>query len=46
VQNLFDKQPPTVGGTVGSTTYNGGNTYPSTYDPLGRSFRMGARLKF
>jgi len=46
VMNLFDKQPPTVGGTVGSTTYNGGNTYPSTYDPLGRSFRMGARLKF
>ncbi|TMJ16385.1 MAG: TonB-dependent receptor [Alphaproteobacteria bacterium] len=46
VQNLFDKKPPVVGGTVGSTTYNGGNTYPSTYDPLGRRFAVGARLKF
>ncbi|MBW6522024.1 TonB-dependent receptor [Sphingomonas sp. RHCKR47] len=46
VQNLLDKSPPTVGGTVGSTTYNGGNTFPSTYDPLGRKFAVGARLKF
>jgi iron complex outermembrane receptor protein len=46
VQNLFNKTPPIVGGTVGSTTYNGGNTYPSTYDPLGRRFAVGARLKF
>ena len=46
VTNIFDKDPPTVGGTVGSTTYNGGNTYPSTYDPLGRRFAVGARLKF
>ncbi|TPG10795.1 TonB-dependent receptor [Sphingomonas oligophenolica] len=46
VQNLFDLQPPTVGGDVGATTYNGGNTYPSTYDALGRRFAVGARLKF
>ena len=46
VINLLDKEPPTVGGTVGSTTYNGGNTYPSTYDALGRRFAAGARIKF
>ena len=46
VTNLFDRKPPLVGGTVGSTSYNSGNTYPSTYDALGRSFRVGARLKF
>jgi outer membrane receptor protein involved in Fe transport len=46
VTNLFDKDPPTVGGTVGSTAFNGGNTYPSTYDALGRRFAVGARLKF
>ncbi len=46
VQNLFDLDPPTVGGTVGSTTYNGGNTYPSTYDPLGRRYAVSARLTF
>ncbi|HEY0027975.1 MAG TPA: TonB-dependent receptor [Allosphingosinicella sp.] len=46
VMNLFDKEPPIVGGTVGSTTYNGGNTYPSTYDPLGRRFAVSGRLRF
>jgi outer membrane receptor protein involved in Fe transport len=46
VQNLFDKDPPTVGGTVGNTAFNGGNTYPSTYDALGRRFAVGARVKF
>ena len=44
--NLFDKDPPVVGGTVGTTTYNGGNTFPSTYDALGRRFAVGARIKF
>ena len=44
--NIFDKKPPIVGGTVGSTAFNGGNTYPSTYDALGRRFAVGARLKF
>jgi outer membrane receptor protein involved in Fe transport len=46
VMNLFDKKPPIVGGTIGSTTFNGGNTYPSTYDALGRRFAAGARVKF
>ncbi|RYY12327.1 MAG: TonB-dependent receptor, partial [Alphaproteobacteria bacterium] len=46
VSNLLDKQPPFVGSTVGSTSYNSGNTYPSTYDALGRRFAVGARLHF
>jgi len=46
VTNLLDKKPPVVGGTVGTTTYNGGNTFPSTYDALGRRFAVGARVKF
>jgi len=46
VQNLLDKDPPIVGSTVGSTSYNSGNTYPSTYDALGRRFAVGARLHF
>ncbi|MBB3347124.1 TonB-dependent receptor domain-containing protein [Sphingomonas sp. BK069] len=46
VTNLFDKQPPIVGGTVGATSFNSGNTYPSTYDALGRRFAVGARIKF
>ena len=46
VANLLDKQPPVVGGTSGSTSFNSGNTYPSTYDALGRRFLIGARVKF
>lgn len=46
VDNLFDKKPPLVGSGVGGTAYNSGNTFPTIYDPIGRSFTMGARLKF
>ncbi|XHS03218.1 TonB-dependent receptor [Sphingomonas sp. DBB INV C78] len=46
IQNLFDKQPPIVGSTIGSTSFNSGNTYPSTYDTLGRRFALGAKLRF
>jgi outer membrane receptor protein involved in Fe transport len=46
VMNLFDKNPPIVGNNIGSTTFNSGNTFPSTYDPLGRRFAAGARIKF
>ena len=44
--NLLDKKPPLVGSTIGSTSFNSGNTYPSTYDTLGRSYGVTAKLKF
>ncbi|PKB13953.1 TonB-dependent receptor-like protein [Novosphingobium kunmingense] len=46
VQNLLDKQPKVVGNTIGSTSYNSGNVYPSTYDALGRRYAVSAKLKF
>jgi outer membrane receptor protein involved in Fe transport len=46
VNNLFDNKPKVVGNTIGSTTYNSGNVYPSTYDALGRRFAVTAKLKF
>lgn len=46
VQNLFDKQPPVIGNSAGTTAFNSGNTYPSTYDALGRRFVAAARLRF
>jgi outer membrane receptor protein involved in Fe transport len=46
VANLFDKKPPITGQDVGSSSFNSGNTYPSTYDALGRTYRVGARLRF
>ncbi len=46
VQNLFDRAPPIVGSTAGTTAFNSGNTYPSTYDALGRRFAFTARLRY
>lgn len=46
IQNLLDRKPPALGNTIGTTTFNSGNTYPSTYDALGRRFAASARVKF
>nr|WP_315458925.1 TonB-dependent receptor [uncultured Sphingorhabdus sp.] len=46
VQNLLDKDPPVTGNNAGSTTYNSGNTFPSTYDALGRRYAVTAKLRF
>ncbi len=46
VTNVFDKDPPIVGNDTGSTTFNSGNTYPGTYDVLGRVFTVGLTAKF
>lgn len=46
VQNLFNSQPKVVGNSLGSTSYNSGNVYPSTYDSLGRRYAIAAKLKF
>lgn len=46
VTNLFDKQPPITGNSVGTVAFNAGNTYPSNYDPLGRRFNVGVNLRF
>jgi len=46
VRNLFDKQAPAVGNTIGTTSTNSGNTFPQYYDVIGRYFTIGASLKF
>jgi iron complex outermembrane recepter protein len=46
VTNLFDKQPPIVGANAGSTSANSGNTFPSTFDVIGRRYSVTGRLKF
>ena len=46
VQNLLDNKPKLVGNTIGSTTFNSGNVFPSTYDALGRRFGVAAKLTF
>jgi iron complex outermembrane recepter protein len=46
VTNATDKQPPEVGNTIATTATNSGNTFPQWYDVVGRSYSIGARLKF
>ena len=46
VNNLFDKDPPIVGAAAGGTSYNSANTFPTVYDPLGRTFFAGISAKF
>ena len=46
VINLFDNEPKVVGSNIGSTAYNSGNVFPSTYDALGRRYSVTARMTF
>lgn len=46
VQNLLDNQPKVVGNSIGSTSFNSGNVYPSTYDALGRRYAVSAKFRF
>ncbi|MGC4252490.1 MAG: TonB-dependent receptor [Sphingobium sp.] len=46
VQNLGNRKPPFVGSSIGYGVYNSGNTFPSTYDALGRRYGVSARLRF
>lgn len=46
ITNATNKQPPVVGSTIGSTGTNSGNTFPQSYDVVGRYFSVGATIKF
>ena len=44
VNNVFDKDPPIT--SVGNLPYYNGNTFPQTYDALGRNFFINVTAKF
>ena len=46
VANLLDTDPPLTGAFIGATGFNSGNTYPSTFDALGRRFKISAKVNF
>ncbi|MBU1348079.1 MAG: TonB-dependent receptor [Alphaproteobacteria bacterium] len=46
VANVTDEQPPEVGSGIGPTASNNGNTFPQTYDALGRYYTGGLTLRF
>jgi iron complex outermembrane receptor protein len=43
ILNIADREPDFVGSNIGSTAFNTGNVYPSTYDPLGRRYSLTLR---
>lgn len=46
VNNAANKKPPIVGANVATTSMDSGNTFPQTYDAVGRYVTFGANLKF
>ena len=47
INNLLDKDPPLVGsGTADPSVFGNGNTFPGTYDALGRLVFMNLTMKF
>lgn len=46
INNATNKQPPAVGATIAGTGVNSGNTFPQSYDAVGRYFNLGATIKF
>ncbi len=46
VLNLTDNGPPNVGYNIGATVFNSGNTFPSTYDAVGRRYAATLRMRY
>ena len=46
VFNLLDRDAPETSSFIGSSSFNSGNTYPTTYDVLGRRYQVTGRLRF
>jgi iron complex outermembrane recepter protein len=47
VNNVFDKNPPLVfAGIAGPSQFGNGNTFPGTYDSLGREIFVGVTIKY
>jgi iron complex outermembrane recepter protein len=47
VNNIFDKNPPLVfSGIAGPSEFGNGNTFPGTYDSLGRQIFVGVTIKY
>ena len=46
VANLTDEDPPILGNETGSTSFNSGNTFPSLFDTMGRTYSASVKLTF
>lgn len=46
LRNIADEDPPILGNATGSTTFNSGNTFPSLYDTMGRTYSVNLKFTF
>ncbi|MFG6447726.1 TonB-dependent receptor domain-containing protein [Roseateles sp. BYS180W] len=46
INNAFNTQAPNVGNTIGTTGGNSGNTFPQSYDVVGRYYSLGLTLSY
>jgi outer membrane receptor protein involved in Fe transport len=46
VTNIMDEDPPILGNNTGTTTFNSGNTFPSLFDTMGRTYFVNLKLTF
>ena len=46
VRNIADENPPILGNNTGSTSFNSGNTFPSLYDTMGRTYTVNLKVTF
>ncbi len=46
IANLANEDPPILGNETGSTAFNSGNTFPSLFDTLGRTYSFSVKLSF
>jgi iron complex outermembrane receptor protein len=44
--NVTDKDPPVVGNEAASTDFNSGNTFPASYEVLGRQYTLQLNMTF
>ena len=46
VRNIADEDPPILGNETGSTSFNSGNTLPSLFDTMGRTYSINLKVTF
>jgi iron complex outermembrane receptor protein len=46
IANITDEDPPILGNETGSTAFNSGNTFPSLFDTMGRTYNAAIKLSF
>ena len=46
IMNLLEEDPPVVGNEAADTRSNSGNTFPSVYETLGRTYTLGVHMRF